>query len=162
MTLTDNFALKLAAPDDPRLLRLIRIHKDHCNAHTPAGSGHALDKGAIGTKVDARPVTFWMAISGDEAVGCIGFRQLGLETAEIKTMHVVEAARSRGLADRLLGHVVRHAQSLGVRELRLETGRSDGFAASRRFYARAGFKPCAPYGDYADDPFSVCMAREMV
>ena len=45
--------------------------------------------------------------------------------------------------------------------LSLETGRPDPFRPARELYARHGFAECPPFGDYWDDPFSICMTREI-
>ena len=76
-------------------------------------------------------------------------------------MHVRETHRSRGAAQALLARLVEEARRSGLATLTLETGRSAGFAPSRRFYERAGFSPCPPFGPYASDPFSFCMSRAL-
>ncbi|MEM7566031.1 MAG: GNAT family N-acetyltransferase, partial [Pseudomonadota bacterium] len=45
--------------------------------------------------------------------------------------------------------------------LSLETGRPDSFRAAQTLYARHGFTECPPFGDYWDDPFSLCMTRTL-
>jgi hypothetical protein len=42
--------------------------------------------------------------------------------------------------------------ALDLEDLRRST--SNHFAPARRLYARHGFVPCAPFGDYPDDPHS--------
>ncbi|MEY2927551.1 MAG: hypothetical protein RL367_2028 [Pseudomonadota bacterium] len=45
--------------------------------------------------------------------------------------------------------------------LSLETGSMDVFIPARALYARNGFTLCPPFGDYWDDPMSLCMTREI-
>ena len=40
------------------------------------------------------------------------------------------------------------------RPVSLETGATPEFAAARALYTRAGFRPCAPFGDYAASPYN--------
>jgi putative acetyltransferase len=35
------------------------------------------------------------------------------------------------------------------------------FAPALSLYTRFGFRPCGPFADYAEDPFSVFMARDL-
>lgn len=39
----------------------------------------------------------------------------------------------------------------------LKSMRMEFFAPVRAFYARSGFVPCPPFGDYAEDPLSTFM-----
>ena len=69
--------------------------------------------------------------------------------------------RGRGLARRMLDHLVSAAQAEGITRLSLETGSQQGFAPARRLYQTAGFVPCPPFADYRDDPMSVYMTRSL-
>ena len=35
------------------------------------------------------------------------------------------------------------------------------FAPARSLYTRFGFRPCGPFADYVEDPYSVFMTREL-
>jgi putative acetyltransferase len=91
-------------------------------------------------------IRFFLARLDGAAVGCGG---IGLFDgfAEVKRMYVRETVRGRGVADALLARIETEARNAGFVVLRLETG--DRQAAALRFYARAGFAPCAAFGDYA-------------
>ncbi|MEM0929017.1 MAG: GNAT family N-acetyltransferase [Pseudomonadota bacterium] len=146
-----------AADSDPRIQRLIALQKAHALEHTPPQYGHAFDAGSEKTAA----VRFFLALQGDEPVGCVGLATLGPGEAEIKTMHVLAASRGEGIGMALLERVIDEARTTGATVLKLETGPNEGFAASRRLYERAGFKKCPPWGAYIDDPFSHCMARKI-
>jgi putative acetyltransferase len=45
--------------------------------------------------------------------------------------------------------------------LSLETGAMPEFAPARAFYARHGFEYCGPFAEYADDPNSVFMTKNL-
>ncbi len=146
------------AGGDPRLASLIAIHQAYAADHTPAGSGHAL---APGTQ-ETLEVRYWLALDPDgTTLGCIGLKKLSAGHGEIKTMHVLEAYRGAGVADALMNGLERSARALGFERMSLETGKGDGFSASRRFYARCGFEPCEAFGPYVDDAFSVCMTKRL-
>ena len=90
-------------------------------------------------------VRFFLARSNGAAVGCGGVAFLA-DFAEVKRMSVREAARGRGVAQALLARIEREARDTGFAMLKLETGVRQ--TAALRFYARAGFRPCAAFGDY--------------
>ena len=141
---------------DPRLHTLIATHQSYAARHTPAGSGHAVAPDSD----EVTDVRYWLAVDGDgKALGCIGLKMLSVDHGELKTMHVLEQHRGKGIADALLERLRTEAEALGLNRLSLETGKGDGFAASRRFYARCGFEPCEAFGPYVNDPFSYCMTR---
>lgn len=150
-------SIQVASPDDPRLEALVALQKAHAEKHTPAGSGHAVTVANTG---DAA-IRFWLAFVDGEAVGCIGMMERSPEEGEIKTMHVKRAYRGRGVASELVEHILDEAAASGYARLVLETGRSEGFAASRKLYTRYGFALCDRFGPYENDPFSFCMARDV-
>ena len=155
-------SVREADVDDPELLRLIAEHAAYCRSVTPDGSGHAVEAVAEVVYPDRDGQLFyWLGALNGKTQGCIGLRMNDAETAEIKTMHVREAARGTGLADHLLEFACDTAQARGARRVVLEAGRGDGFAASRRFYEKSEFRPIPPFGPYVGDPFSFCMALEL-
>lgn len=81
--------------------------------------------------------------------------------AELKSMRTDPRRRGAGIASQMLAHLVDDARSRGIRRISLETGSMEFFAPARRFYAKAGFVECAPFGSYVDDPHSVFMTLEL-
>jgi putative acetyltransferase len=90
-------------------------------------------------------IRFFLARSNGAAIGCGGVALFD-DFAEVKRMYVRETVRGRGVAQALLTRIETEARAAGIVVLRLETG--DRQAAALRFYARAGFRPCAAFGDY--------------
>ncbi len=43
----------------------------------------------------------------------------------------------------------------------LETGTGEPFAPARTLYRTVGFVPCEPFGDYTENPNSVCMTLDL-
>lgn len=94
-------------------------------------------------------------------VGCGAVRLLNAETAELKRMYVVPAARGTGLGRRLVAALEASARDLGVRKLVLETGVRQ--AAAQALYRATGFQPIALYGEYCLSPeTSVCFGKDLV
>ena len=144
---------------DPAVRALIARHKAFCVDETPDGSGHAVTLETVG--VDG--IRYWLAKADGNALGCIGLLGIDDTHSELKTMHVLPQARGRGVGAALVRAALGAgaARRSGASRVSLETGSSEGFAASRRLYAREGFAPCAPFGDYVSDPFSYCMTTAL-
>jgi len=143
--------------NDPHLLELLATHKAFAIANTPAESGHAIAPG----EALPRSLHYYLAMEADEALGCVGLMEIASGHGEIKSMHVRDLARGKGIGGLLLETALESARMRGLSRISLETGAGDSFAASRRLYARYGFAECAPFGAYREDPFSVCMTREV-
>jgi putative acetyltransferase len=90
-------------------------------------------------------IRFFVARLNGAAVGCGGVAMFD-DFAEVKRMYVREKVRGRGVARALLTRIEVEAGAAGFSVLRLETGERQ--AAALRFYGRAGFEPCAAFGDY--------------
>jgi putative acetyltransferase len=90
-------------------------------------------------------IRFFLARLDGAAIGCGGIALFD-DFAEVKRMYVRETARGRGVAQALLTRIETEARLAGFAVLQLETGERQ--AAALRFYARAGFRPCAAFGDY--------------
>ena len=91
-------------------------------------------------------VSFFVARLDDAAVGC-GAVALFEDFAEVKRMYTRERARRHGVARALLERIASDAGAAGQTLLRLETGTLQ--TAAINLYERCGFRPCGPFGDYA-------------
>jgi putative acetyltransferase len=109
--------------------------------------------------VDGQEGVLLVARVDGEPVGCGALRRLGPATGEIKRMYVAPAARGGGIGAAILGELERHARALGIRRLLLETGERQAEAV--RLYERAGFARVPCFGEYADAPLSLCMAKNL-
>jgi len=139
------------------IARLLREHVAHMHEVTPVESIHALDLEAL----RAPEITFWSVWSGDELLGCGALKELDPASGEIKSMRTAEAHRGRGVASRLLEHVLEVSRRRGYERLFLETGAMEAFRPARMLYARFGFVERGPFGDYVDDPNSVFMTKDL-
>lgn len=112
---------------------------------------HALDL----TGLTDPAVTVWTLWDDGIVLGCAALKELSVVEGEIKSMRTSAAASGRGVATRLLSHLLDEASRRGYGRLKLETGSQDFFAPARRLYARHGFIACPPFGDYRPDPSSM-------
>lgn len=146
--------------DDPTrddVQALIREHLADMYATSPAESVHALDVSAL----TAPGLTFFTARDGDQLLGCGALKELSPTDGELKSMRTTPAARGRGIGTLMLAQLVDEARQRGYRTVHLETGTQDFFAPARRLYEQHGFVECPPFGDYAEDPFSVYYMLEV-
>ena len=89
-------------------------------------------------------------------------KRLDDEHAELKSMHVVEAARRGGIGRAMVEPSDRGGAHRGFSRLSLETGSMTEYAPARALYARAGFTSCDPFGDYRPSPNSTFMTLLLV
>ncbi len=136
---------------------LLEQHFAGMLANSPAESCHFLD--FDGLRSDS--VTFWSIHKDDELAGCGALKQLDAQHGEIKSMRTADAFLRRGVAARMLGHIMDEARARGLDRLSLETGSGAAFEPALALYARHGFEECEPFADYKPDQFSRFMTREL-
>ncbi|BBB10232.1 GNAT family N-acetyltransferase [Sphingopyxis sp. EG6] len=134
---------------------LLEQHFAGMLANSPAGSCHFLDFHGL----RAGNVTFWSIHDGDTLAGCGALKQLDAAHGEIKSMRTADAFLRRGVAARMLDHIIDEARRRGLARLSLETGSGAAFEPAIALYRRYGFDDCAPFADYKPDPFSRFMTR---
>ncbi|MGJ3232470.1 MAG: GNAT family N-acetyltransferase [Oceanicaulis sp.] len=146
-------------PARPEATALLERHLAFTREASPPGTCFALDVAGL----KGAGVRFWTARRGGSVVGCIALKAGHLEPGhgEIKSFHCAAEARGGGVGAALASAVIGQARAEGLTRLSLETGRSDGFAPSRRLYAEMGFAPCPAFGPYKDGTFSYCMTRTL-
>jgi len=119
--------------------------------HSPAESIHALDLSAL----RAPDVTFWVVRDNTgQLLGCGALKALDKTHGELKSMRTSSAHRRKGVASAILSHLVQEAASRSYTRLSLETGSGAPFDPAHALYERFGFRFCAPFADYVEDPFS--------
>lgn len=152
-----NLSIQEAAPTDPRYAALFDRHLKLMYASSPSCSVHA--KPAEGLAGEA--VTFLVAHHGDRPVAMGAVQDLGSGVFEIKSMHVIDACRGRGIARDLLSALLEDARQRGATRVSLETGSQSVFEPARALYRAAGFVPCPPFAHYTDDPNSYYMTLDL-
>jgi putative acetyltransferase len=118
-----------------------------------------LDAGAPwpgNTPTPARGV-YLVAYQQGRPVACGALRPLSLAAVEVRRMFVTAASRRLGLARALLHELEARARGFSYAVMRLETGNRQQPAMA--LYQAFGFRRIAAFGEYADDPTSVCFEK---
>ena len=142
---------------DTAFVAIVAAHTDLCDRTAPPESCHRLTPEGL-----SQPgLSVWAVWEEGSMLGMGALKELSAEAGEIKSMHVMTAARGRGIGRHILSHLMSKAGQEGMTSLWLETGVHPLFAPARALYAAFGFKACAPFGHYRPDPHSVFMTRSI-
>lgn len=147
-------------PDDlssPDVQALVADHLEGMHRHSPPGHVHAL---AL-TQLRRPDVSFWTAWRGDSLCGCGALKHLSDDAGEVKSMRTRSTCLRQGVGQAVLDEILRAARQRGYTRLYLETGSGAPFEAAHALYARNGFVPCGPFGDYVATGFSVFMVKTL-
>jgi putative acetyltransferase len=148
--------IQLEPANQPEVVDLIDALDAYQKPLYPPESHHGIDMAAL-----SQPNVVFAVARDDsgKAIAC-GALVLGPGFGELKRMYVMPELRGQGIAKALLNRLEAEALSRDCRLLALETGISQPEALA--LYGRAGFERCEPFGDYAEDPFSVFMRKPLV
>lgn len=136
---------------------MLQEHVQSMHLYSPPESIHVLDADGL-----RKPeITFWSIWENEELLGCGALRELDSAQGEVKSMRTATAHRRKGVARRMLEHLLIVARERGYQRLYLETGSEAAFVAARNLYASFGFEPCGPFGEYVLDPYSAYMTMEL-
>jgi putative acetyltransferase len=145
--------ISLESPAQPDVIQLIDDLDAYQKPLYPPESHHGIDIAAL----SAPNVLFAVARDHEgKAVGC-GAIVVGPEFGELKRMFVRPENRGQGIAARVLNFLESEAAAKGCTTFMLETGPSQPEAIA--LYARSGYQPRGPFGNYGPDPFSVFMQK---
>jgi putative acetyltransferase len=129
---------------------LLRLHAEGMVANSPRDACHFLDLAGL-----RHPsITVWSIWDGDSLAGCGALREIDPDHGEVKSMRTAPDHLGRGVGRALLDHIVTVARQRSYRQISLETGAGDAFAAAVHLYETFGFERCGPFADYAENPFS--------
>ena len=155
MTAAAAVKITLEDPAQPEIIALLRDGEAYSAGLYPAESNHHMPPNTL----RASNVCFLVARDANGRAVGTGALALRRDWAELKAMWVIPEARGAGVSRMILAALEARARSEGVRILRLETGVKNHAALG--LYARTGFKPRDPFGDYRADPLSVFMQKEL-
>jgi putative acetyltransferase len=145
--------IRLDDLSEPAVQALLTEHLDSMRGLSPPESVHALAIEDL-----RRPeITFWTAWSNNELLGCGALKELDPFHGEIKSMRTTLIHQRKGVARKILTHIIEEARKRSYVRLSLETGSMQAFEPAQRLYASFGFTYCAPFADYTEDPNSVFM-----
>ncbi len=123
----------------------------------PPESRHALDLDGL----RGADIRFWSLWDGSRLAGVGALKHLSEDHVEIKSMKTAPAFLRKGVASKILAHIIQDAEERGYSRISLETGSMEFFAPARHLYSTFGFEPCAPFSGYVEDPNSVFMSRSL-
>jgi GNAT superfamily N-acetyltransferase len=150
-----SLVIERAAFDHPESVQLMAemwAELDRIYGNTMASPVHL-------TGMDQPGAAFLLARESGEAIGCVALRPITGQIAEVKRLFVRPGARGRGLARGLMEKFEQVAAGNGFREIRLETGLLQ--PAAIRLYDSLGYRPIEKFGEYKDEPLSVCYAKTL-
>lgn len=142
----------------PEVAQILMEHLDDMYAVSPPESVHALDL----EKLRRPEITFWSVWDGNQLAGCGAIKELDATHAEIKSMRTAHAYRGKGVAVKIMEHILSVAAERNYQRLSLETGPQDFFLPARKLYERFGFEYCGPFSDYREDPHSAFMTKSLI
>ncbi|MBM4385415.1 MAG: GNAT family N-acetyltransferase [Deltaproteobacteria bacterium] len=143
--------------DDPRVLELLRLHLAGMHESSPPGSVYALDLSGL----KSPDVSFFAAWEDAALVGMGALKELASAHGELKSMRTHPAHLRRGVAARILEHLIALARERGYRRVSLETGTGPAFEPALALYRRRGFAFGEKFGDYEASAFNVFMHLEL-
>lgn len=141
----------------PEIAALLAEHLRSLAQVSPPESCHALNLDQL-----RRPeITFWSAWEGDDLLGCGALKELDSTHGEVKSMRTAKSHLRKGVASALLTEIISEARRRGYHRLSLETGSMPHFSPAHHLYFKFGFRVCAPFGDYIEDPNSLFMSKDL-
>jgi putative acetyltransferase len=149
------FLLRIEIDDltHPKVAALLQTHLVDMYATSPAESVHALDL----EKLRKPDIVFWTAWQQHELLGCGALKTLSIQHAEIKSMRTARQHLRKGVAAKILEHIIQQAKVRGLQRLSLETGSQPFFQPAIKLYKTYGFEFCEPFANYKADPNSKFM-----
>lgn len=146
--------VEASSPLDPRVRALLEASHALLQSLFPAEANHYLDLAAL----QADNIHFFTAREGVQALAT-GALAVKDGYGEVKSMFTAPQDRGKGAAAAVLRQIEDQARALNLPVLRLETG--TGLDAAHRLYARHGFTPRGPFGDYGTSPYSLFMEKPL-
>ena len=139
------------------VIGLLNEHLRGMSQNSPPESVHTLNIADL----QKPEITFWSAWEEMNLVGCGALKELDKLNAEIKSMRTTSSYLRKGVARKILQHIMNHAKMSNYHRLNLETGSMADFEPARKLYVSFGFVYCEPFADYVVDPNSLFMTREL-
>lgn len=155
--LDDGIDIRQDDVSDHYIVALLEEHRQEMFKYSPPESVHALDLEGM----RASEVTFWSAWINGEFAGCGALKQLNSTHAELKSMKTASGHLRKGVAARLLEHMLDIATQRNYQKVSLETGTMEAFQPARALYAKYGFIECPPFASYVDDLHSTFMSKSL-
>jgi putative acetyltransferase len=153
---SDELIIKKVIPkDNADALELIGELDKELLRRYPASSIHTLDL----DKITNESGIFMVGYISEIAVGCCSVCGMEPGVGEVKRVFIKPQYRRKGIAERMMEHLEEHAAECGFEFLRVETGKKQ--PESIAMYQKLGYYDIEKYGEYINDPNSVCMEKRL-
>ncbi|PAJ73386.1 GNAT family N-acetyltransferase [Pseudoalteromonas sp. NBT06-2] len=139
------------------VISLLQEHHEDMLSHSPPESVHALDL----TALEQPEITFWSLWINENLAGIGALKELDKKHGEIKSMRTSHKFLRKGIARKMLEHIIKQAIIRSYKKLSLETGTMNSFIPAQKLYQEFDFDVCEPFGDYQDDPYSMFMSKNI-
>tara|TARA_Y200000002_G_C22558791_1_gene611533 strand:+ start:271 stop:726 length:456 start_codon:yes stop_codon:yes gene_type:complete len=136
--------------ENTQVNELLKSHFIELRSVSPEGSSHVLD--IPGLKEPS--IKFWSLWENDELIGCGALKIFDKTHGEFKSIRVVNKFRKQKFGEKIINHLINESKQIGIKKLSVETGAGDFFIPARKLFKSLGFKECAPFAHYKEDPNS--------
>lgn len=96
-----------------------------------------------------------------KAVGMGALKTLDVTTGELKRMYTLPEVRGQRVGKEIVETLETYARSLGLTQLKLETGAESFMPEAHRLYRRSGYTPCPAFADYPNSDYSAFYERAL-
>jgi putative acetyltransferase len=153
----DQYAIRVVDPHGEDALSLLREAAIEARALYP----ELHTEGAPWPSNPITPLggTYVIAYELEMPVACGALRPIDAITVEVRRMYVLKSVRRCGVARKILAALEASAAQMGYKSMRLETGSRQQPAMA--LYESLGFERIAPFGEYVNDPTSVCYEKHV-
>ena len=152
----DKLVIKRVIPkDNVDVLELIEELDKELLQRYPSSSIHTLDL----DKITNESGLFLVGYISEIAVACCSLCEIEPGVGEIKRVFVKPQYRRKGIAEHIMKHLEEQAVKSGFKFLRVETGVKQPEAVA--MYQKLGYYDIAKYGEYINDPNSICMEKRL-
>lgn len=148
-----DIVIEQITPHHPKARALLKAAADQLETLYPPSSQHHV------TPEEAEKGVMLVAWHEGDAIACGILRPLTPKIGEIKRMFVDNTYRRKGLGRKILSELETLAPKLGFETIRLETGHLQPGAIG--LYETSGYQRIEPYGEYIDDPMSICFEKRL-
>jgi putative acetyltransferase len=129
---------------------LLVLHLNGMHAASPPGTNYALDLSGL-RNLD---ITVWTIWDGGDVMGIGALKRLDDSTGEVKSMRTHPDHLRKGVAARLLDHMIAEAKTRRWTQLSLETGTGPVFEPALALYLGRGFVDGEAFSDYRPGAFN--------
>ncbi|NEP80767.1 MAG: GNAT family N-acetyltransferase [Okeania sp. SIO3C4] len=144
---------------DQKITDFLREHFEEIKEIIPSRIFHDLDYYLEALR--SPEITFWSVWEGHELLGCGALKELDSITGEVKSIRTAKAHQRRGVASKILEHIIKEASLRAYHYLNLATGALPEFAPAQALYIKYGFKYRDPFAEYIDDPNLAFMTKKL-